>query len=432
MAVLGIKSSLHPLFQSDLDKDFVYSQLDLIPYRGNDDYSSHASLQLYYDLAELSPSYNICINELKRTAFAGDMDLSKSGRLGLKTDPEDLLMTRDEKLRYVDGIESVGVTLPQINELIQSAFEHYKISGVAYIHYIESMLGDARKISMKIIDTRNGMIIRRKRRNSPILLFVMPKFITQYSTSFQFFSAITKKVFRQIPVYPFFRNRKTFRETVFMFKKGGLVYGTPDTVGTIRDQWIEYALTELSAKISGSEFVCTKLLTYQAKEATSDARKEKKKFDQLSINLKNAMTNKGEASSLVIIKVPPNIGLDFEDLTFSRDSTWYKTQLDKACNNIYAANGVYKQLTGAEQAKANLGGNILMDLMTVYDHKIINGYQRDFSNFFMPISNEIVKFAKLNGLENTKLVFPKTIDDIKENLSGSPNIAEQIGSLIEQ
>ncbi len=432
MAVLTLRNVLPELFQNELDKKFVYDDLGLIPYRGSNRYSSHATLNLQYDLAELSPSQGLCINELTRTAFAGDVDLIKGGRKGLMSDPAKPAMLATDKDRYVDMIESVGLDLIQVNKTLQEAFKQYKKSGFCFVRYKEETLAGAKKITLKAMDSRNCMRKYRKRKSDPFQVFVMPRMITHYSDQYMFFSHIEDKRFEIIPMYPFFKKRKNSRETMFMFKKGNMVYGLPDSIETIRDQWIEYALTELSCKISGTEYTAMKLWIYKDLKPSSDTAKNRAKFMKLAGQLEKVMTNSGDkAKSMVFTKVPNNVELDIEDLQFSRDSEWYKTNLDKACNNIYAAHGVYKQLTGAEQAKANIGGNIIGDLMTVYDYKVIATHQRDMANFFMNISNTIAEFSGEEDMKNVKIVFPRTIDEIKTNLSGSKNLTDEIGSIIE-
>jgi len=427
MAILTLRNVLPELFQNNLDKEFVYDELKLIPYRGTNRSSSHASLKIQYDLAELSPSQGICINELCRTAFRGDVDLIRGGRRGLKYDVKSLAISDNEKDLYVDAIESLGIDLVDISETMQEAFKHYKKSGVAYVKYTEETLAGAKRVSLENIDTRNAMIQRKERTYDPSILFIMPKMITGYEDISVFYGDVVARKFKQIPIYPNFKESGDKRECVFMFKKGTMVYGVPDSIHTLRDQWIEYALTELGCKVSGTEFVATKLLKYQETNVAKETTKGKEGFQQLALQFSQVMTNEGnKAKSLVMARVPPNVNMEFEDLAFNRDQKWFDSQMAKATGNIYATHGVYKQLTGTESAKSNIGGNVIGDLMTIFDYKTIMGYQKEFSDFALKISDVMMEFVGEEGMKGTRILFPRTIDEIKQNLADGDSFVEQV------
>ncbi len=425
MSVLSLQPPISESYQGVLDESGVYDDLGLIPCRGTLGYSSHAYLELLGDMAELSEDHGTCINDIVTMGFKGDIALEKKAKKGLKRrEDKDYSLSEEDESTFCELLESVGVDLCMISELSCQLVRHHKIYGNAYLKLREININGVVKYFFEIIDPKHIAYIKKKDSQDPDTFFVSKNSLFGFESRKSFSDFIQdsdRRNYKLIRKYPAFSERLNVRETIFHLKDNGNGhYGMPDTVHTLRSQWVNFAQTDLSSKIAGSEFVAKKVIVAKQKSQskTESKKKDREGLKQFSVDLKKLSTNDGaEAKSLVVISPPPNIeSLDFEDLEVNRDTESFKAHHDKAQKAIYAAHGVDRQLTGAADIKSSLGGNMLHNMLLKYDYKVIRPYQERISNFLLDVQKVISTTLNQPIIHNTRLIFPRTAATMRSEI----------------
>lgn len=430
-----LRNPLPSVFKDNSDNRNTYDEFGLIPYRGNSKESSHSYLKLLYDLFELSPSQGSCINDIVNYAFSGDIDLVKSSKPGLKLEKSGE-MNDSEKVDYCTKLESLGISsLLEIGRLSKMKGRHKKISGNSYLYVKVVTINGESKVSFKVYHTLCGMILKKKKDTDPTTIVLANDF-----TSTTLKDKDKRKLVRVYPDVNISGAGKVF-ETVFHLKANeeeSDIYAMPDSLQTLRWQYIESALADLSCKISGTEFVAKQLLVMPGPDPATDGTgddNQKSKFLRMTHSLRDLMTNEGHnAKSLGIIQSPFGSDMpELHNLEVNRDSAWFKCQMEIASNYIYAAHRHNKQLTGMSTATSNIGGNVIFDLSVKFNHTVVKPIQAQCENEWLEIMDWIMS---VTGNEAYKGVRFKFNDNIKEQLKdlkdgGEKSINTEGGNLLE-
>ena len=432
MSFVELQDPFQKVYRGKYDTQSLFDKFKyIIPYRGTTKHSAHGTLKFLYQLADLSSSQATCINYLTRFAFGGDVDIITKGKAGLKyTNPEVDPLGDEAKESYCDFIESFGLTLPDLRTIAQQCFRHWKISGNAYLHYMEFRQENVVRVVLRVIHPQSAFIVRDPEDLANKSLLICHNLME-----------ISDEEKRKIvDIYPNFKEnrRGDFRETIFHLKNDtgeSDDYGYPDSWHTQRDQAIEAMIRDYMCKISGSAIVAKKVMTIKECEAgvMPDGMTPQQIADQQKRIIKKAITNEGKnASEFAVNYIPHGYDIIWEDIGINRNEDWAKCSLDIASSNIYAAHMLHKTATGAQEQKSSLGSNAQNALINVLDQTVVRKHQHDLSAFICQLNKPLAEASGNDSFLNYRLEFTKTSDNVRnelpnENLSNeSDDTDEQI------
>jgi len=422
MSFIELQDPFQKVYRDSYDKQNIFKKLEyVIPYRGTTSYSSHGTLKFLYQLTDLSSSHATCINYLSRFAFGGDVDIITKGKAGLKyTNPEVDPLADESKEAYCEYLENFGLTLPLLRSISQQCFRHLKISGNAYLHYMETRFEGLVRVTLRVIHPMSAYIVRKPDdllNKSLLICHDLGKLHEKESRKF-------------VDVYPNFSEKKDFRETIFHLKNDtgeSDDYGYPDSWHTQRDQAIEALIRDYSCKVAGSAIVTKKILTIRECQAGAlpEGTTPQQIAEQVRRVVEKVMSNKGKKSSEIAVNyIPFGYEAEWEDLTVNRNHEWKESDLSMASSNIYAAHMLHKSATGAAEQKSSLGSNAQHALINVLDETIVRKHQHDLSAFICLMNKPLAEASGNDSYLNYRLEFTKTTDNVKNEELPNQNVSD--------
>lgn len=418
MGVYSITPAIPRVYQNSLDKSGVYGDLNLIPIRGYNMHSSHATLRLWHTLFMTSTAHGTCIKDLREMGFMGEIDLEISGRKGLKSDPVEI-EDNTFKDRYCDFIEDAGFSLEDISKLAQCLFTDKKWCGNAYLHYREVTIGNVKKVYLKKLNPMHVMYLEQVKDTDPKVLLVTKRNVFDFSGYLTFGSYLKdENNYSLIKVFPDFTERGDVRETIFHFRNNdgeSDYYGMPDTVQTVKAQYIDAQLDEITCQTVATEVTARKWFVLKR---NAQCKLSKEEFDNLVLNVRTIATTEGKkkAKTVAFSSLPEGVEIEDFDFMINRDTDDFKAKQARAISTIYAAHGVDKEMTGLEQIKSSLGEGAMMNVFLKYDHKVVKSLQAEMANDFMKL-NEVVCDAFGNSeFRKVKYKFPDKTSDLQDDI----------------
>ncbi len=409
---LKIVSPIPEAMRSQNDRTGLWDKLGVIPYRGCSKEASHRYLKLLFELYEHSPSFGAIVNDITTFGFDGEIELVRSGKLGFKSSESDLSDT-DTDL-YCEYFETIGINPLDLIEITKEIVTQLKVCGNAYLAYRRFTVNDSTKVSLKLLHPKYVMYQRDKKGKKANLV---------YSTNFANDSysswIMQEQKFDYYSVYPNVKKSDRSTETVFHIKKNGEVYGEPEGIQSIYWQFVEYALGNLSSKVTSNEFVATHLLEVpRLSEGMIGSEADGLKWLMSTKKaLQEALTATGQnASSIGLLMNPSEENMKLHKIDVNRDTDWFKCQEETAKRKIYEIYRHFPQLSGSADLKSGLGQDTLTALYLAFDSKTIKPIQRRMSNEWMQIMNFIADDTNNPERKDVKFRFPNNVGDYINNI----------------
>jgi len=378
----------------------LFKKYNIMPYYGTTDESSHSMLRLLYDVSSVSQSHVACKLNIISYAFGEQLDIKQPHISGFyDTENLDNKLDRSTKVSYIEALRGMGLRLTDIIKYTKSGYHHYTDSGNAWFIVRLVKAGGESKVYIEPVHyTQVALLVPRSGSNN-----LKNAIVTEYWDE-DYWRQRKPKVY---PVTDMFaeewnwreRGNGTIFETIVHIKNNAdksKFYGRPDTLSVLNYMYSEYAFSDVSAKISGTEFVTKKVLAFEELDPTRYDGDEEDKIMQhrrRMNSLRGLMTREGDhlqAKSLAGIEYPfgqkPPIAIDLE---LNRDWAWKDKELDRASSYIYAMHGWEKQLTGMKEVKSNTGSNIVIDLFNIKNVTTITPLQKFWENIWGWMLNEI-------------------------------------------
>lgn len=422
---LTIKSPIPAIVkQNSKGLSFQTDKIRLIPYRGGGSGQSHGYLKLLYDLVDLSPSQGTCIKNVVKYGFRSITGFEREGIEGLRFEGEESSkLTLQEIQEMNDTLKEAGMSIKDFLNISKAASFHKGVCGNTYLHYRLTKVGDEVRIMIKPLHPKTVMLVDNDKLYNEVIV----------ADSFGDEVLKDKKKHKRISVFPAFDETRTTKECVFHFKEHTYEsehYGMPSTLQTIRSQFIEYALTELSTKVSGKNEVSSKAFAVSMNDLVNDVNKEGgenevvENLKKYAKQLREVTTLEGNnPSTIAVLANPSDKPMQMFDISINRDTNWYKEQLDRHSGFIYAAHGDNRQLTGLSDAKANLGGNVLVTLYEKYNIETIMEHQAIMADFMKMIINQVFEDLGVDKFMDVKPIYENKINMLIDKLNGYANNA---------
>ena len=402
--IIKVKSPFPDLLQSSYSKEwFSDAGNDYLPYRGSTQNPSHGYLKMLYFLQELSPSQGTCINNIKKYSFKSISGFLEDYIPGLSTDEEPV--TKEAKKDIALKLTEMGMSPLHLLHIGRCVSEHLKVCGNAYIHYQMNVIAGVPTVTLNVLHPLKVLI------NADDNLY------NTVSVCNDFINSGDDEI-KQYRVFPAFKGSEKKKECVFHIKNEGGSnphYGTPDTIHTIRSQFIEYALTELSCKVSGRAEVASNVFAFPTPAGAGEGGEDDpmKMIMAIASTINKLLTNEGEnAKTIGTIGKPQGEDIQHFKLDVNRDTAWYKENIEIHSGIIYGAHGDNKQLSGQAEAKAGLGGNVVDSLMVKYNEDAILPMQEDVSNALMLITDLAFEDSGNEKYVGTKIIFRNAIESM--------------------
>lgn len=418
LAQINLVNPLPPLFQDKNDKGAKFKDGKLIPFRGESKETAHGFLKLLYDLYELSPSQFTCVNNVISYGFSGNIDLERNVKAGLMLNA-DTTLGDEAKLDWCDRIERYGISPLDIVKLSQFASIHKKVSGNAFVLYRLVNQNGEYNLTLQVIDSRCPIYLKDDSvKYDKVRVFNNPSEIDDSN----------KDNFRDIPVYPAFNESRNIKECVFHLKNcdiSGSKYSMPDSLGSLRWQYVEYMLNDLSCKVSGEEYVAKHLAVVRGLEPLMKEDGDDEGIDfikEMGRSIRKIVAqngNDGKQRVMALLGLPAEAEFDLHSLDVNRDTNWYAKQENSAAFKIFSAHRDNRQLAGDQESKSNLGGDFMSPLYVKYG-VTIQKYQDEMSNFFKLIFGQLSEDVNDPIIGIVKIKFEDKISQIVDRLSTEP------------
>jgi len=387
-----------------------YREWNLVPYAGNSTASSHRFLSILCDLYDLSPSQGDCIESLKSWCFGSNLDLVVNPVEGMVSDPD--LVSAEEKKAWGEWMKSLGVSPVDILEITKLLFQDYKKTGNAWLIYRETVVGEAKAVSLEFTDSLKVMFLNTEPDEPKAVVVSNDFFAGTWLTE-------EPKLYRVFPEFTEEENGQ--RVTMFHFKNKrdhSDWYGRPDSLQSLFWQFVEWRSTVRTAKITDSDTTSKGILAVQAHHpagnvASSDGEPDGFSLSTLASAIRKTTTNRGdfqEAESLGFMKYPHGANPPtMIPLDLNRDYQWDGMIFSQASNRIFSAHQWSQLLTGLQRTSGSIGGNTLIDELITKESGTVAPIQRTWERRIKVILDQMADFS---GMEEMKRYSPRYTDKI--------------------
>lgn len=382
-----------------------YKEYNLVPYAGTDTVSSHKFLKMLYELYDLAPSKNACINDLKHFIFEGEYDVVEApkNRLKIKEKKE---VSSSEVDRYVTAFSDAGVLIGDLIDEMKEVYTNYKVAGDGYIFVKGVKIGKTFRFTFDSIHPMDAMFLNTAEGE--------PKAIV---VSNSFFTGAFEDEPKLIRVYPDFLPINGGFETVFHFKNKrgfGRFYGQPDTLPAFLPEIIEYAVLMLTGKIAFSENVSKVIFGFERESTGQNVlNSSNPDFDKFVKDLRKKITAKGriqEAEGIGIFDIP-NGGKfpEMYEIKVNRDTKFFEFVKDAMSDYIFSQHRWSKLINGFERAPGSIGGNVLKDEYDQKNRYVVQPLQRAWEGKLKVVLDAMLRFMGKEDLSKYKVEFEDKI-----------------------
>jgi len=425
-------SLVNPILEAvkdELHLNDLFRKYDIIPYYGTQNESSHSMLQLISDLTELSPSHAACKNAVKTWAFGSGVEIIPT-RTARKREDEESLLSESEKSQFEELLFSIGIDLSAVIDHTEVIFDNYSDTGNAYVLIRLSRVNSTWNVKIEPIHPKNAAYLRSKRGTANRIVNT-PYWSEDFWAKKKPFLAFGSDI-RSDFVWNRKRNGDVLETIVHIKRKADAspYYGRPAILSVLESLYVEHAGKQKDCKVAGTELISKMILAMEEPPPNRKVVKRKTgkegvynhDLDSASYKLRQLTTNEGEkARTIALMNYPsgaqPPTPIPLE---VNRDHQFDKHMVDKHASAIYSIWDWDRQLTGATPAKANIGGNIILDLFTVKNTSVVTPNQRFYENIWGRIFTEIGKITNPGETMRT-IKFPNLIDELVDRLSSLKN-----------
>lgn len=428
--------------------DFL-QKYHIMPYFGTLQETSHSTLRLIEDLSELSFSHRAAIRSVCDFAFGTGIAFTDAPIPGLDLGEVAEPLDRAAQLATAQRLGKYGITPTQILQLTWELEKSLRDSGNAYLHIKHMVVGGSERVFFSVIDyTEAAYLASKPNENRHI--------IATEEWSENWWRIKRPLIVKSSDINTEFRYTKRAKgntsETILHIKTKNdrsSWYGRTNMVPAFNWMFAEYSQSELAAKVSKTEMVAKLIAIFeevnpQRKKSPAPQPKKDNKggpsngagqsgFTKRMKALKKLSTNNsdfGDAESIVGIEYPFGQQRPYiEKLDISRDVAHPQMVLNQAKSIIYSLNGWYPQLSGANEVKSSIGGNMIIDLFVVANSATVEPLQTFWENTWSVIFgnlSELVGDDLTTGIQFNRKI-PKLVESLRDESSNGNNVVAVAG-----
>ena len=410
----------------------IFTKYGIIPYYGDEDSTSHATLQVLADVAGLSPSYMACKSDLQVFAFGEQVNIAAKKIPGLLDTEQEPPLPFSKKVEFSNWLESLGINLLDVIEITRELFSDRRDTGNAYLKIKIVTVGGTIKVFLDPVDPLEAAYLRTMKLEDPVMV------TTKYWDEEYWKKkppTLTKVSYLGRP-YSWSKRGGTL-ETILHLKTGKGYYGRPKILPLINWMYAEYEMGNLAAKTASTEFTAKHLVFFEETDPSrfkGDQGAAEADFRKRMQALRLVTTNEGDfgqAKSLVGMEYPyGQKPPDVHPLEVNRDTAHMEKTMDMVTTLVYASQGWSKELTGVTPIKGGIGSNILIDLFNTKNVSTVYPIQSYYENVWADVFRAIAEQVGYTG-ETYTVQFPDLISSLVQSLkefrsTGSTTLNEQL------
>lgn len=441
-------------------RDF-FKEFKFIPYYGNDEFTSHTTLNLYKTLGELSPTFTGILGDINTYAFGLNLDISAGMIPHLKIDIEEI--PTPQQVAYDQYLKGLGIGLGSIIKLSKRLNTYLTLCGNAYLIVRRVMAGGQPFYFFDAPHFLHTVYILSQDTGERFLL-VSP-FLGNLEQMERFPPKILP-VSRPGEPLRFAQTGDGIEEAILHIKNDnevddGLIYNRPYITASLPELYVDYELSVRSSKIVGTDIISKKLIAFEGPDPDAieeDEPEEDEKGVLKEVSYFNG-TGNGKAPdgyitgqkdyfkrNMLILKQlttmigqHPSIATDGQGvstvagieyprgsqpptviaLEMNRDVKYHEFQERRAVLAICAVMRWAPELISNRPAKATLGGNLLYDIFTMKNETTIKPLQVKFQNIWNEILQGIVlREGGPQEFSTYGILYPDVITEMIESFKG--------------
>lgn len=435
----------NPVPESVVDKEQIskeFQKYKIVPYYGTTSKSSHTFLKTLNSLTELSGSFSAVVNDLETYAFGHALTVTALNEPGLDLEvPE---VSPNVQSRFYDYLKERNIKAPKLLSISCQILRSLKASGNAWLIVRRSSVMDAVRYDIQVEPFTNVAYLKQSDFEDRVAI------ITPVWNDPQFWRKSPPKirtVTEQDETIIWNDAGDGIQEALIHFRRPGTskYYGRPEILSVLNWLYVDYVLSDLEAKVAGTELVSKKIIAFQERsgfameddritvgeknevgedgnigtEVEDDFRRTMKQLKALTTRV----GDHGETSAIVGIEYPAGTNSPTVlDLEISRDEKHHNFLKTAAEQKIAGILGWSPELSGLVQSKTNIGGNILKDLFIIKNSATIIPEQVAQSGRMNWLISEIMDFEQAPAeIRDLGFSFGNVVEQIVEDLSGEKN-----------
>lgn len=401
----------------------------IVPYYGNELYSSHNTLKVIYDLCQLSKSFVAAEEGIMKYAFGKNFRVGKNPIEGLD-DPEfdDTIEDRTEILSFYNVIKDLGLNFKMLMEQTKEMYRAKIRTGNHYLYIKEVTVMGETSYSFKVLHPKQTAylftkpnakkrIIHCKVWDEELWKTNKPQIIraTVLNGEWNWSERTSNATGTRI--------RETVVHGLNKVDESDWYGRSNKVLAILNSMFVEYSNGDLQCKTSSSEVV-SKFVWLFEQQANSRGGKNKgaSGFQNQMNALRRLQTVKGGNDSNVMagIEYPKNgTKPELEKLEINRDTDYLKETSEQAEKAIFGTLGWFRELTGNAQTSGGLGSNQLINLFLIAQDGTVADEQCYFQEFWNFVFSEIGRSNNIQTLEDNGLKFTDNITDFVQKLKDS-------------
>lgn len=400
------------------DLQTFYQRYAIIPYYGNSERSSSRFLDLLTTLAQVSPTYQACSDQLKRYTIGDAIKIVIAQIPGLVSEKQEIELPG--QIAYTAFLQQHGVKVTSLIEVSKRVDDHIRASGNAYIRIMRMKVEGRLVYAIDVphyehcaymISQDAGydfLIISKFMGDEQKMMKYQPMFAAATIPGNALRWTATKDPGIDVAVIH-------VRTSSNLDQCG--VYGRPATIPVMAWMYVDHEVAVLNSKISASAIISKKVIAFQAPnpDTLPDERpdddlpqeigmngktggKKMTAFQEGMLVLKNLTTNLGQHPSVNPQGAAAIVGIQYPyggnppsvfDLEVNMDTNHQKFQLDQCVKFVCASQGWAPELLALRQTPSTLGGNLFYDILAAHNEATIVPRQYFFENLFNWMLNEL-------------------------------------------
>jgi len=421
------------------------TELGLIPYYGENAGIGIAFLDLIRKTGELSPAYNMVVGDLNLMIFGSGANIAANTVPGLIEDSVDQVPMNTQKQIGVK-LNEIGLGLNKFSEIGKLLNRQYMDSGNAYLRIKRTTIAGVTRYMLFADHYLNcSYLIPEPGEEDLNLVLVSPYLMDVNKLKETRDFRILQAVFPGDPLI-WTKTGNGIEEALIHIKnKNGsdkrTTYGRSEQIPLILPMMTDYYYRLLSGKIAATDLISKKMIVVEApppevdefdeddidEDGTTEAKKDKlSQFDRNVQSLRQITSNLGDAdvaASVGLLEIPNGsqmpVGLDLE---VNRDKAFQEYSLEIAIRTIFSGNGWSSDLSNITTAPSGIGGNIIIDMLTIKRITKILPSQEFWTTVFNTVINDI---AQAEGLEGYGIKFEDKMQKLIDSLKGKNENSQQ-------
>ena len=406
----------------------LFKKYEILPYYGDEEFTSHSVLGVLADLTALSPSHTACKRDLKSYAFGGAVSAIKFGIPGTYVPPEEATLERSVEQSFFLRLVELGLPPIKLLDVTRKVFDSLKDCGNAYLLIKESRVGGSVRYDIQPWHFTQAAYLRKTDNGQRYIV------LTKYWDESYWLKHKPIVLPASLVGEPYnWQGRRGggLRQTVLHIKVNDLEsdwYGRPDILSAMEGIYAEVRTLELNARISGRELVAKHLIAFEEVDPARQEGAKKKapgssgqEFKLRIQALRELTTQEGadeQVTGIVGIQYPhggkPPKLMDFN---VNRDVEYARWTVDNATSMVFSVNGWAKELTGQVPIKAGIGANMLYDLFLVKNVSTVKPLQHYYSVSLWADIFTNMSEAFAAPLRNITLQFPDLISEMVKSFN---------------